>query len=95
VAPPPGPNHRLDPLGFVVAIVLVGVIFAAVHHAQTGMYIVCAGLGLGSVARLVLSPRNAGSLVVRGRRVDVVVMAGLCIAIGVLAAVTPFPAGQG
>jgi hypothetical protein len=32
---------------------------------------------------------------VRIRRIDVVVLAGLAIALGVLATVTPFPSGTG
>lgn len=88
-------RRRLDPLAPVVATVAVGVLIAALHHPRTGMFIGCGGLTLGAVLRLVLSPRHAGSLVVRKRRVDVVVLAGLALALGVLAAVTPFPAGTG
>jgi hypothetical protein len=88
-------RRRIDPLGVVVGIVVVGVVIAAFHHARTGMWVVCGGLALGAVLRLVLSPRDAGMLVVRKRRFDVVVLAGLALALGVLAAVTPFPAGQG
>jgi hypothetical protein len=94
-APQRSPRRRLDPLAVVVVIVAAGVLIAALHHPRSGMFVVCGGLGFGAVLRLVLSPRNAGSLVVRKRRVDVVVLAGLAVALGVLAAVTPFPAGQG
>jgi hypothetical protein len=45
--------------------------------------------------RLVLRPRQAGSLVVRSRQVDVVILGGLAVAVGVMAAVTPFPSGSG
>jgi hypothetical protein len=79
----------------VVATVAVGILVAALHHPRSGMWVVCAGLAVGALLRLVLSPRNAGSLVVRKRRMDVVVLASLAIALGVLAAVTPFPAGSG
>jgi hypothetical protein len=89
------PRRRFDPLAPVVLTVVVGVIIAAAHHPRAGMYIVCAGLAFGALLRLLLSPRNAGSLVVRKRRFDFVVLAGLAVALGVLAAVTPFPAGQG
>jgi hypothetical protein len=41
---------------------------------------------------LVLRPRDAGSLVVRSRQVDVVLLTALAAAIAVLALVTPFPA---
>jgi hypothetical protein len=91
----PAPRRRPDPLLAVVITVLVGVGIAALHHPRTGMYVVCAGLGAGALLRLVLSPRNAGLLVVRKRRIDVVVLAGLAVALGVFAAITPFPHGSG
>jgi Protein of unknown function (DUF3017) len=93
--PPDEPGRRLDPLAAVVLIVAVGVGIAALHHARIGMLVVCVGVGLGAVLRLVLSPTRAGMLVVRNRRVDVAVLGGMALAIGILAAVTPFPHGQG
>jgi Protein of unknown function (DUF3017) len=93
--PRPVPHRRLDPLAAVAVTVAAGVVVAALHHPRAGMFVACAGLGAGAAIRLLLSPRNAGSLVVRNRRVDVVVLAGLAVVLGVLAAVTPFPAGQG
>jgi hypothetical protein len=92
---PPAPRRRIDPLLVVIAVVAVGLIVAGFHQPQIGMWIVCAGLGAGAVLRLVLRERDAGSLVVRMRRLDVVVLAGLAIALAVLAAVTPFPTGKG
>jgi hypothetical protein len=89
------PRRRVDPLVAIVLTVAVGVVVAALHHPRTGMWVASGGLAAGALLRLVLSPRDAGSLVVRKRRVDVVVLAGLAVALGVLAAVTPFPAGQG
>jgi hypothetical protein len=94
-APLRAPRRRIDPLALVVGCAAVGVLIAAVHHPRTGMYVVCGSLAAGGLLRLLLSPRNAGLLVVRKRRVDVVVLLGLALALGVLAAVTPFPAGQG
>jgi hypothetical protein len=79
----------------VVGTVAVGVLVAALHHPRSGMFVACGGLALAAVLRLVLSPHRAGSLVVRRRRFDVIVLASLAIALGVLAAVTPFPAGSG
>lgn len=92
---PPPPRRRVDPLIAVVVVVAIGLIVATFHHAQIGMWIVCAALGGGAVLRLVLRERDAGSLVVRIRRLDVAVLGGLAIALGVLAAVTPFPSGKG
>ena len=88
-------HHRLDPLAPVVAVVAVGILVAALHHPQAGMYVVSGGLAAAAVLRLVLRERDAGSLVVRLRRIDVVLLAGLAIALSVLAAVTPFPGSTG
>jgi hypothetical protein len=74
--------------------VVAGVLVAALDHAQAGLYVVAAALGVGAALRLVLRPRDAGSLVVRSRRLDVLVLAGLAVALGVIAAVTPFPPGR-
>lgn len=78
----------------VIAGVAVGVGIAAIRHPQPGMYVIAAALAAGAVLRLVLRPRSAGSLVVRSRQLDVLVLLGLAIAIGVIAALTPFPAGR-
>lgn len=92
--PLPPPRRRLDPLVVVLAVVAAGLVVASLHQPQIGMWIVCGGLGAGAVLRLVLRERDAGSLVVRIRRLDVLVLGGLAIALGVLVAVTPFPTGQ-
>jgi len=55
------------------------------------MLVIAGTLAVAAVLRLVLRPRAAGSLVVRSRQVDVVVLAVLAAAVGVLALVTPFP----
>jgi hypothetical protein len=57
------------------------------------MYLVSGTLAIAAVARLVLSNRDAGSLAVRARRVDVVVLLLLAAAIAVLAAVSPLAVG--
>jgi hypothetical protein len=98
----PGPTaaskrvrRRPDALAAVVVIVAIGVLIAAVHHPQAGMYVAAGGLAAGALLRLLLRERDAGSLVVRIRRIDVVVLGGLAVAPAVLAAVTPFPNGSG
>ena len=88
------PRRRLDPLLGVILGVAIGVVIAATRHPQPGMFVVSAALAVGAVLRLVLRPRAAGSLVVRSRQLDVLVLMTLAISIGVLAAVTPFPAGR-
>ena len=93
--PPPPPRRRVDPLAVVLGVVAVGLIVAGFHQPQAGMWIVCGALAVATLLRVVLRERDAGSLVVRMRRIDVVVLATLAIALGVLAAVTPFPTGKG
>lgn len=87
-------RRRADPLLAVIVGVAAGVLLAAFRHPQPGMYVVAAALGLGAVLRLVLRPHDAGSLVVRSRQLDVLVLMTLAVATGVIAAVTPFPAGR-
>jgi Protein of unknown function (DUF3017) len=94
-APEQAPRRRFDPLLAVVATVAVGVLIAALHRPRTGVFVVCGGLGAGAFLRLVLTTRNAGSLVVRRRHIDVLVLAGLAVALGIFAAITPFPSGHG
>jgi preprotein translocase subunit Sec61beta len=91
----PPARRRVDPLLAVVVGVAVGIMVAALRQPQVGMFLVSGALAIGAVLRLVLRPRQAGSLVVRSRQVDVAVLAGLAIAVGVLAAVTPFPSDGG
>jgi hypothetical protein len=87
-------RRRPDPLYGVILGVAAGVVIAAAHHPQPGMFVVAAALAVGAALRLVLRPRAAGSLVVRSKQVDVLVLAVLAVTIGVFAAVTPFPAGR-
>ena len=86
---PPAPRRRLDPLLLVLAGVAAGIAVAALRHPRAGMYVVAAALAGGALARLLVRPRSAGSLVVRSRQVDVLVLAALAASVAVLAAVTP------
>jgi len=83
------PRRRFDPLLAVVVLVAAGIAVITVHQLRLGLYVVAAGLGAAAVLRLLLRPRAAGSLLVRSRQTDVVVLAGLAVAIAVLAALTP------
>jgi len=85
-------HRRLDPLLPVVIGIACGIALVVAHRLRFGMYVVAAGLAAAAVLRLVLRPRAAGSLVVRGRQVDVAVLALLAVGIAVLAAVTPLRA---
>jgi hypothetical protein len=87
-------RRRPDPIFAVLAGVALGVGLAAARHPQPGMYVMAAALAAGAAMRLVLRPRSAGSLVVRSRQLDVLVLLSLAVVIGVIAAVTPFPAGR-
>jgi hypothetical protein len=87
-------HRRPDPLLLVLAGVLVGVVVAASHRPQPGLFVVAGALAVGALLRLVLRPRDAGSLVVRSRQVDVAVLVTLAVAVGVIAAVTPFPGAR-
>jgi len=91
-AGPPPVRRRADPLLLVLAGVVAGVVVAVLRRPQPGMVVIAATLAVAAVLRLVLRPRAAGSLVVRSRQVDVVVLAVLAAAVGALAFVTPFPA---
>jgi hypothetical protein len=65
------------------------------HQLRAGLYVIAAGLGAAAALRLFLRPRAAGSLVVRSRQADVVVLTALAVAIAVLAAVTPLAGTAG
>ena len=79
----------------VVVVVAAGVAVLTLHHLRLGLYVIAAGLAAAAVLRLLLRPRAAGSLVVRSRHADVVVLAALAVAIAVLAAVTPLAGSTG
>lgn len=88
--------RRVDPLLFVLAGVAAGVVVAALHEPRTGLFLVAAALGAGALLRLVLRPRDAGSLVVRSRRIDVAVLGALAAALALVTAFTHLAAtGRG
>ncbi|HWB65216.1 MAG TPA: DUF3017 domain-containing protein [Mycobacteriales bacterium] len=82
-------RRAVDPLIPVLAVGAVGILLAALHHARSGMWVVTVALAAAAVLRLVLDERAAGSLIVRGKRLDVAVLTALAVALGVMAAVTP------
>ena len=89
---PAAAHRRPDPLLFVLAGVVAGIVVAVLRRPQPGMLVIAVTLAVAAVLRLVLRPRAAGSLVVRSRQVDVAVLAVLAAAVATLALVTPFPA---
>jgi hypothetical protein len=82
-------RRAVDPLLAVVLGVAGGVALVTAHRLRLGLYVIAAALGVAAVLRLLLKPRSASSLVVRGRNVDAAVLAALAVGIAVLAAVTP------
>ena len=91
----PGRRHRPDPRLAVVVVVAAGLAVLVLHQLRAGLYVIAAGLGGAAALRALLRPRAAGSLVVRSRHTDVVVLAALAVAVAVLAAVTPLSGGTG
>ena len=77
------------PFAAVVLDVATGLAAVGLDYWRTGLFVVAGGLGLAALLRLVLPARDAGLLVVRSRVVDVVVLGGLGVGMGVLAAVVP------
>jgi hypothetical protein len=84
-----------DPLLLILTGLAVGVGLIVDHRVRTGLYVCAGSLVAAALLRLVLRPRAAGSLVVRGRQVDVAVLAAAAAAVAALAAVTPFPRSSG
>ena len=85
-------RRGVEPLLAVLLGVAAGIALVALDRLRLGLYVVAAALAVGAVLRMVLKPRAVASLVVRGRNLDVVVLASLAVAIAVLAAVTPLHA---
>lgn len=86
----PGPGRQL-PLTAVLVVVGAGLASGYVHHWRTGAWLVAAGVLLAAALRLLLPARRAGLLAVRSRRLDVVVLLGLGLALAALAATVPQP----
>jgi hypothetical protein len=98
--PDPLPDHAVapgrvrrspDPLLLVLAGLAAGVGLVVDRDVRSGLYVCAASLAAAAVLRLALRPRAAGNLVVRSRHLDVAVLLAVAVAVGVLAAVTPFP----
>ena len=80
-----------EPLVFILAAVGAGLWLVAAQHPRKGLGTIALALAVAAGLRLVLSPRDAGLLVVRNRFVDVsilLVMSGLVV---LLAVVQHFP----
>jgi len=101
VTPPPPPLYvrrpflagliRQLPLLAVLAGVAVGLVVVTFDHWTRGVVIVGLALIGGAVLRLILPVRRVGFLAVRSRPVDVVLMAGMGLALTVIVLMIPSP----
>ena len=87
------------PLGVwwvLAAGLVVGLLLIADGHLLRGGYVIAGSLALSAFLRLVLPPAAAGSLAVRSRATDVVVMLALAAVLaGVLSVLDMRPRGPG
>ena len=68
----------------VVGLVVAGLVIVALGPWRSGLQLMGAGLLVGALSRLVLPTSRAGMLRVRTRLEDVVLMAGIGVALIVL-----------
>ncbi len=80
---------RQLPLLAVLVVVGVGLVMVALEHWRRGLLVVGLALVGAGVLRLVLPVRRVGFLAVRSRPVDVLLMAGVGVAVSVLSVVVP------
>ena len=76
---------RQLPLLAVLVVVAVGLVVVTFGHWRRGMVIIGLTLVGAAVLRLLLPLRRVGFLAVRGRTVDVVLLAGTGLALTVIA----------
>ena len=76
-------------LTLVVMTVLVGLAIVADRRFRVGCLVIAGGFLLGAALRAVLPERVIGLLRLRSRLIDVVVLAALGLATGVLAVAVP------
>ncbi|RJK95489.1 DUF3017 domain-containing protein [Vallicoccus soli] len=80
------------PAALVLGSVLAGLVVVAADRFRPGSALLAASLLLAAVLRAVLPERRAGLLAVRGRVVDVAVLAAIGAGLVVLTVVVPPPA---
>jgi Protein of unknown function (DUF3017) len=81
---------RQLPLLAVLVTVAVGLLVVTFDHWRTGMVIVGLGLIGGAVLRLLLPVRRVGFLAVRGRPIDVLLLAGTGVLLIVFVLTIPY-----
>ncbi|MGH3322141.1 MAG: DUF3017 domain-containing protein [Streptosporangiaceae bacterium] len=92
VQPPPARRgFRETPLVVVLSCVAFGLVVVGLDHFKRGSVVVAVAVLLAAVLRGVLPERTAGLLAVRGRAIDVLVLALLGLALAADAIVVPPP----
>jgi hypothetical protein len=80
---------RQLPLLAVIVAVGVGLLMVTFGHWRKGLVVVGLALVGGALLRLLLPVRRVGFLAVRGRPVDVVLLAGAGLALAIIALAIP------
>jgi len=79
------------PFVAVWAVILVSMGITADDHFRRGAVLFSFAVGLAFFLRLLLPDRDAGMLAVRSKRVDLVVLGVLALAVSVLSLIVPPP----
>lgn len=82
---------RQWPITLVLALVALSLVLIATDHFRRGSVLLAASVILAFFLRLLLPGREAGFLVVRSRRVDVIVLGILGIGLGIFSLWVPAP----
>ncbi len=82
---------RQWPITLVLALVGLSLVLIATNHFRRGSVLLAASVILAFFLRMLLPGREAGFLVVRSRRVDVIVLGILGIGLGIFSLWVPAP----
>lgn len=82
---------RQWPITLVLALVGLSLVMIATDHFRRGSVLLAASVILAFFLRMMLPGREAGFLVVRSRRVDVIVLGILGIGLGIFSLWVPAP----
>ena len=82
---------RQWPITLVLALVALSLVMIATDHFRRGSVLLAASVILAFFLRMMLPGREAGFLVVRSRRVDVIVLGILGIGLGIFSLWVPAP----
>lgn len=82
---------RQWPITLVLALVGISLLLVATNHFRRGSVLLAASVILATFLRLFLPGRDAGLMVQRSRRVDVITLAVLGIGLGIFSLWVPAP----